>query len=176
MRKNSKRYIRLHNWYYLNRDKASQERVDLNIKLRQLILRECLKDALEGEQLSRTLILAIKEGLDDALAGHYNKLFSPTLYGQGSQKKHPTDITMIGQAVRYVSLCKQGALTRKNHINFVKECFGVSRETIRGWYKDETYSGQKDSPIPFRSENDAEETMKTYGEIYRNNKKGRKKE
>lgn len=172
---NNQRYKRLHNWYYLYRDTAKPKKVEINFKLRQRVLGNCLEDELNGKPLSRLVVRALYDGIDDVLSGYYNKLLSPVNIGRGAQGHHPIDVTMMRTAVSYIALCKAGKFKRKSHIKFVCDSYGVSRSTVQNWYDDSRFDHWRNEPLPFSSQESAEQTLLGTGEIYRNNRKGRKK-
>ena len=165
----------MHDWYYAHRDAAALERIETNFKLRQRALADCLDDALNGKPLSKLVVRALREGVDDVISGYYNQLLSPVNIGRGAQGLHKVENTMIRTAVSYIALCKSGVFSRKNHIKIVYDSYGVSRSTVQGWYDDDMFAECRAEPFLFSSQDVAENAIQAAGEMYKNNKKARKK-
>ena len=173
--RNSKRYKRLHDWYYIYRDTASDERLELNFQIRQKIILECLDDALDGVPLPRVIIKDLKENLSYTIDGYYSQLLTPVNIGRGAQELHKVESTMIGRAVNYIFLNKSKVFKRTNHMHFVGEVYGVSRETVRDWYNDDRFEKWKENPFSNPSQEHSESMLIMTGDIYKNNRKARKK-
>lgn len=172
---NSKRYKRLHNWYYIFRDTAHPDKIETNFKLRQRVLEACLEDAINGVPLSLLVVKSLREGVSDVLDGYHNKLMTPLNIGRGSQGKNEVEEGMMGLAVSYVTLCKQGEFKRNNPVEFVRQQYGVSRASVQNWVKDPLFEKWKEKPFSFSSQEQAELNLQQTGEIFRNNKMARKK-
>ena len=174
-KQNAARYKRLHNWYYLYRDSTSPEKIETNFKLRQRVLKACLEEALEGKPLSKLVVRALNDSMNDVLGGYYNLLTSPVDIGRGNQGLHQTDVTMIRAAVGYILLCKDKTFSRKNHIDFVARAYGVHRSSVQRWIKNKEFSELNNEPYPFPSQETAENLITHFGEIYQNGSKQRHK-
>lgn len=175
LKDNAQRYKRLHNWYYVFRDSAHPDKIELNFRLRQLIIKECLENAIKGEPLPSVIIGALNDSMSNALSGHYDLLTSPLNLKRGGQEKHRVEKTMMRIAVSYVELCKKNTFSRSNPIKFICDNYGVSTSAVQNWYNNPRFQEWVNDPFPFSSQTAAEQAIEVTGEIYKNNTKAHKK-
>ena len=105
---------------------------------------------VEGMPLHPEMAFELKTYFTDVVAGHRNKYFEPVSKGRGKLGRTPTELSCIGNAVRYHHYVKIGKIKDKHPVKTIHELYGggknlvkTHRTTVEGWLRDKQFDHLK---------------------------------
>lgn len=169
-------FIALEDWYYINREAATPQALESNLRERQKALLQCFEEYKAGNGayfLPDRMISTIIGAMKDLQRGEAEDYFKPFSRPSKRPENHPHVDMAIVQAVRYVQHHQTGVrgFNSPRYIQDVCDEYKVEPQTVRTWVKSAKYKNSPAAVITWNSLAQGRVAIQVMGEIYRNNGK-----
>jgi len=171
------KFIDLEDWYIANRGDASGVDLDKNLRERQVLLAQCLKEALNEDEnyfVPKRILITLTSAFDDLiLRGNAESYFKPFKRIGGRPKNHPHIDMAIAHAVKYIKHHQDSVagFNRPNYLSDITKLYDVNAKTALSWSENKRYLNMPIMRFVWDSFDKGEAAITVMGEIYRNSDK-----